>query len=109
MTLSGLTYGLVAHLRDRVTLSFTPYPKQHDPAASWWETPPFSGKGSGRNRGSDLMFASIRACLKPLDVVGTSAGEEAVGRRTQWATEPIPSPFGGQNCPSLFLGFRVEG
>lgn len=26
MTLSGLTYGLVAHLRDRHTLSFTPYP-----------------------------------------------------------------------------------
>lgn len=55
------------------------------------------------------MFASIRACLKPLDVAGTSAGEEAVGRRTQWATEPIPSPFVGQSCPSLFLGFRVEG
>lgn len=25
------------------------------------------------------------------------------------ATEPNPSPFGGQSCPSLYLGFQVEG
>ena len=81
MMLSALTYASVAHLRDRNTLPSTPYPRQHDPAASWWEAPPFSGKGSGRNRGSDLMFAFIRPCLTPPDVVGTSAGERAVCRR----------------------------